>query len=152
MKVNHSVAGAAKRSVGKEHITGQSAELGPKNAVRLVAVLEYTLPPSQPTIEGKNELRPKWPLVAVCSRQNLNATHGDKTPVVRHLARPVATRQESPLLGPAGSAARQRKHRELAAERCVILQGSIAANGAQAGGGIRQAGGKTDTCPAADAG
>src|SRR5262249_3716322 len=80
MKVNHSVAGAAKRSVGKEHITGQSAELGPKNAVRLVAVLEYTLPPSQPTIEGKNELRPKWPLVAVCSRQNRNATHGDKTP------------------------------------------------------------------------
>src|SRR5262245_7842789 len=46
----------------------------------------------------------------------------------------------------------QCKHRELAAERCVIPQGSIAANGAQAGGGIRQAGGKTDTCPAADAG
>src|SRR5215472_15618393 len=44
----------------------------------------------------------------------------------------------------------QCKHRELAAERCVIPQGSIAANGAQAGGGIRQAGGKTDTCPAAD--
>src|SRR5262249_19550139 len=46
----------------------------------------------------------------------------------------------------------QCKHRELAAERCVILQGSIATNGAQAGGGIRQPGGKTDTCPAADAG
>src|SRR5262245_25188487 len=46
----------------------------------------------------------------------------------------------------------QREHRELAAERCVILQGSIATNGAQAGGGIRQPGGKTDTCPAADAG
>jgi hypothetical protein len=46
----------------------------------------------------------------------------------------------------------QRKHRELAAERCVVLQGSIAANCAQAGGGIRQPGGKTDTCPAADAG
>jgi hypothetical protein len=46
------------------------------HAVRLVAVLEHTLPPLQPTIEGKNELRPKWPLVAVCSRQNLNATHG----------------------------------------------------------------------------
>src|SRR4029450_3733662 len=46
----------------------------------------------------------------------------------------------------------QCKHRELAAERCVVPQGSIAANGAQAGGGIRQARGKTDTCPAADAG
>src|SRR5262249_36318809 len=46
----------------------------------------------------------------------------------------------------------QRKHRELAAERCVVPQGSIAANGAQAGGGIRQAGGKADTCPATDAG
>src|SRR5262245_57910379 len=46
----------------------------------------------------------------------------------------------------------QCKYRELAAERCVILQGSIATNGAQAGGGIRQPGGKTDTCPAADAG
>ena len=40
VKVDHSVAGAAKRSIGKEHITGQTAELGPKNAVRLVAVLE----------------------------------------------------------------------------------------------------------------
>jgi hypothetical protein len=68
VKVDHSVAGAAKRSIGKEHITGQSAELGPKNAVRLVAVLEHTLPPSQPTIEDKNELRPKWPRVAACSR------------------------------------------------------------------------------------
>src|SRR5205807_6095850 len=92
MKVNHSVAGAAKRSVGKAHITGQSAELGPKNAVRLVAALEYTLPPSQPTIEGKNELRPKWPLVAGRSRQKPNATHGDPSPALRHLARPVATR------------------------------------------------------------
>src|SRR5262245_56606128 len=46
----------------------------------------------------------------------------------------------------------QREHRELAAERCVVLQGSIATNGAQAGGGIRQAGGKTNACPAADAG
>src|SRR5262249_4956123 len=46
----------------------------------------------------------------------------------------------------------QCKHRELAAERCIVPQGSIAANGAQAGGGIRQPGGKTDTCPAADAG
>src|SRR5262249_49937431 len=46
----------------------------------------------------------------------------------------------------------QCKYRELAAERCVIPQGSIAADGAQAGGGIRQPGGKTDPCPAADAG
>src|SRR5215470_7587929 len=46
----------------------------------------------------------------------------------------------------------QCKYRELAAERCVIPQGSIAADGAKAGGGIRQPGGKTDTCPAADAG
>jgi hypothetical protein len=46
----------------------------------------------------------------------------------------------------------QRKYRELAAERRVIPQGGIAADGAQAGGGIRQARGKADTCPAADAG
>src|SRR5262249_5257221 len=46
----------------------------------------------------------------------------------------------------------QRKHRELAAERGIIPQGSIAADSAQARGGIRQAGGKTDACPAADAG
>src|SRR5215813_10080428 len=46
----------------------------------------------------------------------------------------------------------QCKHRELATERCIILQGSIAADGAQAGGGIRQARGKANTCPAADAG
>ena len=59
VKVNHSVTGAPNRSIGKQDITGQSAELGPKNAVRLVAVLEHTLPPLQPTIESKNELRPK---------------------------------------------------------------------------------------------
>src|SRR2546422_11011639 len=46
----------------------------------------------------------------------------------------------------------QRKYRELTAERRVIPQGSIAADGAQAGGGIRQARGKADTRPAADAG
>src|SRR5215813_8940044 len=45
----------------------------------------------------------------------------------------------------------QRKYCELAAERCVVPQGSIATNGAQAGGGIRQAGGETDARPAADA-
>src|SRR5262249_16207160 len=45
----------------------------------------------------------------------------------------------------------QRKHRELTAERRVIPQGRIAADGAQAGGGIRQARGKADTCPATDA-
>src|SRR5215471_21193930 len=45
----------------------------------------------------------------------------------------------------------QCKHRELTAERCVIPQGSIAADGTQAGGGIRQARGKADACPAADA-
>src|SRR5215813_14187778 len=46
----------------------------------------------------------------------------------------------------------QCKHRELATERCIVPQRSIAANGAQAGGGIRQASGKTDTSPAADTG
>src|SRR5262245_846288 len=74
VKVNHSVTGAPNRSVGKQDITGQSAELGPKNAVRLAAVLEQALPPSQPTIEGQNQLRPKWPRMAVCSRPILNAT------------------------------------------------------------------------------
>src|SRR5260370_1015215 len=51
MKVNHSVAGAAKRSVGKKHITGQSAELGPKKAVRPVAALRYTGPAA---VAGQN--------------------------------------------------------------------------------------------------
>src|SRR5262245_51083633 len=73
VEVDHSVAGATERSVGKQHVTGQSAELGPKNAIRLAAVVEHALPPSQPTIEGKNQLRPKWPRMAVCSRPILNA-------------------------------------------------------------------------------
>src|SRR5215831_15683400 len=38
------------------------------------------------------------------------------------------------------SVSRQCKHRELAAERCIIPQGSIAANSAQAGGGAADAG------------
>jgi hypothetical protein len=93
VQVNHSVTGAPKRSIGKQDITGQSAELGPKNAVRLMAVLEHTLPPSQPTIESKNELRPRWPLVAVCSRQNLNATHGtpEVPPLVWYWKNPMST-------------------------------------------------------------
>src|SRR5712692_907721 len=64
MQVNHPVAGAAERPIGKQNLTVQSAELSPKNAVRLVIVLEHTLPPSQPTIESKNDLRPKRPLAA----------------------------------------------------------------------------------------
>src|SRR5262249_3241844 len=44
------------------------------------------------------------------------------------------------------------KHPEPATPRRVIPQGSIAADGAQAGGGIRQPRGKTDAGPAADAG
>ena len=93
VQVHHSVTGAPKRSIGKQDITGQSAELGPKNAVRLMAVLEHTLPPSQPTIESKNELRPRWPLVAVCSRQNLNATHGtpEVPPLVWYWKNPMST-------------------------------------------------------------
>jgi hypothetical protein len=59
MQVNHSVAGAAKCPIGKHDLAVQSAELNLKNAVRLMAVLEHTLSLSQPTIEGKNELRPK---------------------------------------------------------------------------------------------
>jgi hypothetical protein len=55
-------------------LSRRRTELGPKNAVRLVAVLEHTLPPSQLTIDGKNEPRQRWP--PVCSRQNLDATHG----------------------------------------------------------------------------
>src|SRR4029077_2355886 len=50
------------------------------------------------------------------------------------------------------SVSRQRKHSELAAQRCIVLQGSIATNGTQALGGFREAGGKTDAGPAADAG
>jgi hypothetical protein len=75
VQVNRSVTGAAKRPIGKQDLAAQSAELSPKNTVRLVAVLEHTLPALQPAIEGKNEPRSKWLLAAVCSRQNLNATH-----------------------------------------------------------------------------
>src|SRR2546430_8959208 len=46
----------------------------------------------------------------------------------------------------------QCEHGELAAERCIILQGGITTHGAQTFGGFRQASGKTDTSPAADAG
>src|SRR5262249_17929775 len=46
----------------------------------------------------------------------------------------------------------QRKHRELAAERCVILQGGITTDGAQTFGGFSQASSKTNAGPAADAG
>ena len=60
------VTGTAKRPIGKHDLTAQSLELNPKNALRIMSVLEHTLPPSQPTIEGKNELRPKRPLTAVC--------------------------------------------------------------------------------------
>src|SRR5262249_7071113 len=44
------------------------------------------------------------------------------------------------------------KDRELAAERCIILQGGIATDGTQALGGFSQASSKTDAGPAADAG
>src|SRR5215470_2373332 len=83
-----------------------------------------------------------------------------RRPDARHPRRPSPTGAWSPILGNQDrgqqraerSVSGQRKHRELAAERCVVPQGSIATNGAQAGGGIRQPGGKTDTRPAADAG
>ena len=41
VKVNHSVTDVTKRSIGKQDITGQSAELQPEYAVGLVAVLEH---------------------------------------------------------------------------------------------------------------
>jgi hypothetical protein len=69
VKVNHSVTDVTKRSIGKQDITGQSAELQPKYAVGLVAVLEYAPSPLQATIQGKDQLRPKWPPVAVSSAQ-----------------------------------------------------------------------------------
>src|SRR5262245_65635977 len=52
---------------------------------------------------------------------------------------------------PSRSVSRQRKHRQLAAERSVVAQASVAADGAQAGGRIRETGRQTDTGPAADA-
>src|SRR5262245_65987971 len=52
---------------------------------------------------------------------------------------------------PTGPGSRQRKHRQLAAERSVVAQASVAADGAQAGGRIRQTRRKADTGPAADA-
>jgi hypothetical protein len=93
VQVNHSVTGTPKRSIGKQHITGQSAELGPKNAVRLMAVLEHTLPSSQPTIESKNELRPRWPLVAVCSSDPLADRGGEsRTHKLDHVGEGEAVR------------------------------------------------------------
>src|SRR5262249_20781037 len=77
VEVDHSVTGAPNCSVRKQDVTGQSADLGPKNAVRLLAVLEHTAPPLQPTIENKNKLCPKWPRVAVCST-------GSKTAALEH--------------------------------------------------------------------
>src|SRR5262245_19164998 len=46
----------------------------------------------------------------------------------------------------------QRKHRKLAAERCVILQGGITSDSAQTFGGFSQASSKSNAGPAADAG
>src|SRR5262245_16425288 len=89
VEVDHSVTGATERSVGKQHVTGQSAELGPKNAVRPLAVLEHALPPSQPTIERKNELCPKRSRVAVCSRSilsGMHGTYGSNTAALEHSA------------------------------------------------------------------
>jgi hypothetical protein len=84
VQVNHLVTGTAKRPIGKHDITVQSPELSPKNALRLLSVLEDTLPPLQPTIEGKNELRPKWPLGAVCWSLR-QATKHHRTPEVSPL-------------------------------------------------------------------
>ena len=52
---------------------------------------------------------------------------------------------------PTGSGSRQRKHRQLAAERSVVAQARVAADGAEAGSRIRQTRRQTDTGPAADA-
>src|SRR5262245_65675546 len=52
---------------------------------------------------------------------------------------------------PTGSGSRQRKHRQLAAERSVVPQASVATDGAEAGSRIRQAGREADPGPAADA-
>jgi len=73
-------------------------------------------------------------------------------PVVGHPAPPVATRQESPLLGPAGSAARQREHRELTAQRCIVAQAGIATDSAQSSGRLRQPSGKADAGPTTHSG
>ncbi|MFZ0146737.1 MAG: hypothetical protein WAM72_00060, partial [Xanthobacteraceae bacterium] len=69
VKVDHSVTDVTKRSIGKQDITGQSAELHPEYAVGIVAILEHAPSPLQPTIQCKDRLRPKWPPVAVCSTQ-----------------------------------------------------------------------------------
>src|SRR5262245_49766268 len=95
-------------------------------------------------------------LIACRSRNSRTARHAPprrpsptSTTLAPDLGRPEIGSSNAPS---DRSVSGQRKHRELAAERCVILQGSIATNGAEAFGGFRQAGGETDTCPAADAG
>src|SRR4249919_2063368 len=50
------------------------------------------------------------------------------------------------------SSLRQREHRQCSAERRVVAERSVAADGAEASGRIGQAGRKTDTRPATDAG
>src|SRR3984893_3544090 len=64
VQVDDLVTGVAERPIGKHDLVVQSAELSSKNAVRPVVVFEHLLPSPQPTIEGKNGLRPKWPLAA----------------------------------------------------------------------------------------
>ncbi len=46
----------------------------------------------------------------------------------------------------------QREHRELATQRCVILQAGIASDGAQSSGGLRQAGSQANAGPTAHSG
>src|SRR5207342_3688618 len=50
------------------------------------------------------------------------------------------------------SSLRQREHRQCSAERRVVAERSVAADGAEASGRIGQAGRKTDTRPSTDAG
>jgi hypothetical protein len=86
VQLHHSVTGSANRTIGKHDPGAQSVEADPKKTVRLVGVLEYTLPPLQPTIEHKNERRQKWSLEAGCwpTRQPSEQDHLD---TMRHHSR-----------------------------------------------------------------
>jgi hypothetical protein len=59
MQVDDAVAGATKRAVGEENVSGESAELSPEYAVGLLAVLEHPRLPLQAAIKSKDQSRPK---------------------------------------------------------------------------------------------
>ena len=72
VKVDHPVTGATARSIGKQDIAGQSAELGPKMQSGLSLYSNTPARRRNQLSRAKMNLARAWPPVAVCSRQNLD--------------------------------------------------------------------------------